>query len=250
MSIWFFIWFLLSFLIIGVVAWSTIILVQQKKAWKAYAAKKGLTYIGRKFFEPCEVEGISDGYTISLFSATQMKEDARKSRQLSVLQVIVNRKIVDGIGAGTNEMLPFLQNLEPLSPHDASAYNWDKKFDFRSRNKRAVDQYLNEERVKVLQGLLSMPGADVIILMDHAQGIFRFETSNPLASIEKIETMVDKIIKRIQILETDESEVKRLVQLEDKKSDLEDEENIEVAKPKDKKSKSKPVKNETTKDEE
>ncbi|MEZ5902972.1 MAG: hypothetical protein R3D88_06655 [Alphaproteobacteria bacterium] len=217
MSFWFFVWFVLSFLLLGTMAWSTIILVQQKKTWKAFAEKKGLKFTPNKFFEPAEVEGILEGYNISFFTATQQKEDTRKNRQLTVLQVIGNQKFVDGIGAGTSEMIPFLKSLESITPHDIAEERWDKDFELRSRNKKAVDTYLTDERVKVLKSILGMPGADVLILMDDNEGVFRFETSNPLHDLPQVEAMVTKLLSRIEKLKPDEKEEKNLTKLEDKK---------------------------------
>jgi hypothetical protein len=222
LSIWFLLWFVLAFIILGATIWSTIILVQQKKAWKAYAAKKGLVYTANKFFEPATIEGLIDGYNISFFTATQQKEDSRKNRQLSVMQINANYGFVDGVGAGTKEMLPFLQSLEAITPHEVKIGKWDKAHYIRSKNVAAVDSYLTEERVSILSSILKMPNADVIVLLDGNEGVFRFETSNPMQDEKKIEAIVDKLIARIEKLKPSTEEIEKfssLIPSEDKKSE-------------------------------
>lgn len=213
MSIWFLLWFILAFIILGATLWSTIILIQQKKAWKAYAAKKKLLYTGNKFFESPTIEGLIDGYNISFFSATQQKEDSRKNRQLSVMQINANYGFVDGIGLGTEEMLPFLQSLETITPHDMKDKKWDKTHHIRSKNIEAVNVYLSDERIAILNGILKMPNSDVLMLLDANEGVFRFETSNPFKDETQIEAVVDKLIARIEKLKPSEDEVKRFASL-------------------------------------
>lgn len=214
MSIWLLLWVVLSFVLLGATAWSTIILIQQKKAWEAYAKKKSLTFVKGQFFSPCTMEGVIDGYNVSFFSATQQNEDSRKNRELTVMQVNVSEPFVDGIAMGTKEMIPFLQTLDALMPHDIKTGKWNKDHYIRSRNIKAVDAYLTEERVKILGSILSMPNTDVLILVDNNEGVFRFETSNPLTDAKQIENTVDKLFARIKKLVPTKEEGEKLSALE------------------------------------
>lgn len=214
LSLWLLLWFVLSFILLGATFWSTIILVQQKKAWGEYAKKKGLTFARGTFFAPCTMEGIVDGYNVSFFSATQQNVDARKNRELTVMQVNASDPFVDGIACGTPEMLPFLQSLDTTMPHELKTGKWNKENQLRSRNKKAVDAYLTEDRIKIINGILSMPNADVVILLDNNEGIFRFETSNPLTDANQIDATVNKLIARIKKLTPSEEERKKLTAME------------------------------------
>lgn len=234
MSLWFLLWFVLSFVLLGATFWSTIILIQQKKAWREYAAKKGLTFTPNKFFEPASLEGVIDGYNVSFFTATQQNPDARKNRQLTVMQVNANETFVDGIVCCTAEMLPFLQSLEAITPHDLKVGKWNKKNHINTRNKKAVDAYLTEERVSVLSGILSMPNADILILLDNNEGVFRFETPNPLKNATQIDSVINKLIIRIKKLEPSEEELKTFAALVDQSSAVVPEKDTEDSKdPKD-----------------
>ena len=206
MSIWMFLWLIIAIIVLGTTLWSTIILIQQKQAWKAYAAKNNLTFTPNKFFQSPTIEGILNGCNVSFFSGTQQKEDSRKNRQLTVVQVNINDGLVDSIGAGTKEMVPFLQALESLTPHDLKGQPWKKEHDLRSQNKKAVDAYLTPERLKVLSSILGMPKADVVILLDAKEGVVRFETANPLHDEKVLQSIMSKLMTRIQKLMPSEEE--------------------------------------------
>jgi len=200
----------MSAIILGATGWSTYILFQQKKAWRQYAKIRGLDYDHGTTFGPCSMEGTQGDYTLSFFTAVQQYEDERKNRQLTVMQVTANVPFIDGVAMGTKEMFPFLRTLDAITPHDVQSKKWNKKNAIRSRNKKAVNTYLDEERIEVLTQILSMPNSDVLIVLDGEQGVFRFETSNPLKNAKQIHNVVNKLIARIKTLQPSEEESARL----------------------------------------
>lgn len=187
-------------ILLGATAWSTIILIQQKKAWEAYAKKKNLQFTPNKFFEPCSIEGRIDEVNLSFFTATQENPEARKSRQLTVLEFNDPNPYVDGMACGSSEMRNFIAALTALSTHNTKDLKWENGHLIVSRNKKAVTTFLTEDRAKIITGLLKFPKSDVLILFDKEEGVYRFETSNPLSDLEKIESTVEKLISRIQKL--------------------------------------------------
>lgn len=213
MSIWMLFWFLLAVIILGSTLWSTIILVQQKKAWKSFAEKKGLSFSPNKFFEPATMEGKIGDYAISFFTAVHQNEDSRKNRQVTVAQINTSFPFIDGIATGTKEMRPFLEALEVTKPYKVEKGVWDNSHLIRIQNEKAVTEFLTEERVNIINGLLNFPKADVVIILDHNEGIFRFETSNPFQYEEKIESFVTKVTARIDKLKPSEEEIEKLNKL-------------------------------------
>lgn len=208
--IWFLLWLVLSFILLGTTGWSTYILFQQKKAWRKYAKAKGLTYNNGTLFGSCAMEGVIGDYNLSFFTAVQQYEDVRKNRQLTVMQVTANVPFVDGIAMGTKEMFPFLKTLEAITPHEIQSKKWDKKNAVRTRNKKAVNAYLTEERIDIFSQILNMPNSDVLIILDDQEGVFRFETSNPLKDAKQIDGVVNKLIARIKKLQPAAEERNRL----------------------------------------
>lgn len=208
MSVWWLLWFVLSFILLGTTIWSLIILFKQKKAWAAYAKNKGLTFKKGTFSGPCAMEGTVDGVNVSLFTAVQQKEDSRKNRQLTVVQLTLGKAFIDSIGAGTAEMLPFLNSLPTVTPHSLENEKWDSKVNhIYSRNKEAVNLYLTDERVAILNNILKLSNSDNIVLLDAEEGVFRFETFNPLTDDVKIDKLVSKLIVSINKLLPSKKEI-------------------------------------------
>ena len=223
MTIWWLLWAILSFILLGSTIWSLIILQQQKKAWAEFAKRKDLLFKKGKFSAPCEIEGTIEGMNIGLFSATQQKEDARKNRQLTVLQLKKPKGYVDALAAGTPEMLPFLNSLTLITPHPLEDKNWDKKnHHIYSRNKEVVSAYLTPERIALLNKILKVGNSDNIVVMEAEETVFRFETSNPLTELSKIEALVSKLVMAMKKLEPSEEEYQKLQALYPKKDKAEE----------------------------
>lgn len=226
LSIWWFLWFVLSFILLGTTGWSLVILFKQKKAWAVYAKRKGLVFTKGSFAGSGSVEGSIDGFNVSLFSATQQKEDARKNRQLTVVQIILAKPFIDSIGAGTAEMLPFLNSLDNISPHSITSDKWDAKANHLfSRNKEAVDLFLTEDRIVILNNILKLSNSDNIVVLTEEEGLFRFETSNPLTDVEKIDKLVTKLMANINKIRPDEKEIAEFKKLYKKEQKNKSEEN-------------------------
>ena len=81
-----------------------------------------------------------------------------------MVQVNVEEPFVDSLACGAGNVITFMQSLDMLSPHEVKNGNWNKKYYIRSQNKKAVDSYLTEERVKIITNILGMPNADVVVL--------------------------------------------------------------------------------------
>jgi hypothetical protein len=210
-SIWWLLWFVLSAVLLGATVWSLIILFRQKKAWEAYAKRKNLTFNKGNFSGSCEMEGTIDGFHVSFFSATQQKEDSRKNRQLTVMQLTLPKPFINAIGAGTAEMLPFLNSLTEVSPHPLESDKWDSKNNHLfTKNKQAVEQFLTPERLTILNNILKMKNSDNLILLEEEQGVFRFETSNPMTELETIDKLVAKLMVSIKKLVSSEQELTSL----------------------------------------
>ena len=211
MSIWWFLWFILSAILLGATVWSLVILFRQKKAWAAYAKRKSLAFTKGDFSAPCEMEGSTEGFHVSFFTGTQQKEDSRKNRKLTVMQLTLPKPFINALGAGTAEMLPFLNSLTEISPHPLETDKWNSKENHLfSKNKHAVDKFLTEERIKILNNILSVKNSDNLVLLEEEQGVFRFETSNPMVEVETIDKLVSKLMASIKKLVPSAEELKEL----------------------------------------
>ncbi len=154
------------------------------------------------------MEGSIDGFNVSFFTAIQEQEDSRKNRQLTVIQLVLGKPFIDFLAAGTSEMLPFLNSMEIVSPHSLENDKWNSKANhIYSRNKEAVNLYLTDNRIAILNNILKLSNSDNLILLDDEKGVFRFETSNPLTDDVKIDKLVTKLMVSINKLLPDTKEI-------------------------------------------
>jgi len=213
LSIWFFLWIIFAAIMAFVTGWSTYILVQQKQAWKNFAEKNKIKFRPGKFFAPCELDGMIDGFMVSFFTGTQQNPEARKNKQLTVLEITDPSAFVDGVALGSEEMKAFIELINTLTWHKIDNKDWKKQNLVASRHKKSVDKFLTEKRIKILDELLNFPSSDVIIILDDDQGVFRFETSNPFTDSDKLEEMLKKLFARIEKLRPSDEEVKQFQSL-------------------------------------
>jgi len=218
LSIWIFIWFVVSAVLIGATLWSASILFEQKKAWAAYAKKKGLKFDKGTLMGPGQMQGMVGKYELAFFTAERQDADVRKRRYVTVLEIQLPGGIIDGAAAGTSEMVPFLKTLTRLRPREIKSEKWNPAFRFFSRNDKAMDAYLSEERIAAMNEILSVQNADILILFDGNEGLVRIETPDPLQHPAKIDKIVKRLLKNIQSLIPEDEEKQRLNQLIDQQS--------------------------------
>ncbi len=219
MSFWFFLWILFALLMFGVTGWSTYILLQQKQAWKKFAADKKISFRANKFFAPPEMNGTIEEFTLSFFTGEQQNPEARKNRQLTIVEIVDPHPYVDGVAAGNDQMKAFINLLDTLSTQKMDDKNWNKTNVISSRHKDSVNAYLTPARIKIINEMIAFPKSDVIVLLDGEQGVFRFETSNPLTDAAKIDAMLQKMFARIRKLRPTPDEVTKLIALKNDKAE-------------------------------
>lgn len=212
--IWIILWLIFSFIILGATFWSLIIQYNQKKTWEAFAKKFGLKYMRGTFTGPCAVEGVFDGYDVSLFTAEQQNQDSRKNRKVTGMQVNANEEFVDSVAIGSSGVRNFIKSIEGLSNHDMSGRKWSKDLTVFSNNKDAIDLFLTDERIEIINKMLGIKNADILLVFENSESIYRVETSNPLTDLDMLEKMLKTTIaryKKLSLSDEEKTKLKKLV---------------------------------------
>lgn len=211
--IWILLWALLSFIILGATIWNLSILFKQKKAWQAFAEKKGIMFQRGTFSGPCTMDGMLEGYQVSFFTAEQQNPDARKRRKVTGMQINLNEGIVDSFAAGTVEMLAFLKSLPDFSPHKIPSDKLNRKQHLFVKNPKAIDAYMTDERAEAINKILGMKNADVVLIADGNEAALRYETVNPLNDTQLLEKLVTATLKRFDVLKVSKAEYNKLAKI-------------------------------------
>ena len=87
MSIWIFVWASLSGTLIVFLIWTLMILRRQKRAWKAFAEKRGFEYLAGSISDPPQMRGKYNGYEVQAFPTEHQSEDERRARKFSSFEI-------------------------------------------------------------------------------------------------------------------------------------------------------------------
>jgi hypothetical protein len=209
-SLWFFLWLLLSVALVGFLAWTAYILFRQKRAWKAYAKKYKLRYTPGRLFDSPEMAGPMGDYTVSLFTGEHIAGDARTTRKLTAVEIQLFSNMPFEGAVASNGMVEFTKDLglgEEVRPDHKG---WDKSYIATSDNKAALAEYLNKDRLTSLTDLMKTPNAWVIFVFRGDMTLLRFDTPEPLDMPQDIDKIVKRMLEAAKVMELDEGEGRRL----------------------------------------
>lgn len=210
MSIWFFLWLILSGALLYFLGWTVFILTRQKGAWRAYASRHKLRYKPNSFFEAPEISGTIGNHTISVFSGEHMADDARRARKLMAAEVQLSgvMPIEGGVASGGHvdivQSLGFKEEIRPKHP------GWDKSWIASSSNKHVLESYLTPERLDALTSLMKIKSAWVILIFRDDVMLLRLDTPDPLDSGQKLDRLMKKMLQVADTLELQKGEDSRL----------------------------------------
>lgn len=209
MTVWVFIWILLSLFILGVSAWSFQILFRQKAAWRAFSTKMGLTYQnGPTFLSSPIVSGNVGGYGFGLFSEERQTADARGQRYNTVIELALRKGLPVSGAIGTAAMAPFIEQLTGMTPgRPVNDPDWDPQWVIRTSDADVLDRYLTQPRKDVLKKIFRMKIMAALFVFDEHDAVLRIETADPLQNAEKIEKIVKSMGLQLNLLGPDPAPV-------------------------------------------
>lgn len=194
-------WIGLSSIILGAFFWSTLILIKQKRAWQTYAQKHKLKYEGGRFLESPTVTGMLGKFGVSCFSAMRDPDDMKARRFVSVIEIKLPDGLIGSGAAGTKDMIPFMQTLTVLKPHDFESEEWTEDDHYCTADVVIAEEYWTDERLKHLKAILGVKNADVVFMYDENEALIRIETPDPIQEIEKAEKVINFLIKHAKELQ-------------------------------------------------
>lgn len=214
-AFWFFIWFVLSAILLGASAWSLMILLRQKKAWEVFATRHKLIFNRGTFMGPAQISGMIDDYKIDFYTAERQTTDARSKRYVSVIELTAPEGLFDGGVAGTQEMLIFMQSLQQVHSFKIEAEGWDDTHRVFVREDKSASAYFTPDKIDVFSNILKTKNADVLIVFTDSQHLVRLETTDPMQDPDKIEKVVMRIkslMARMRIPEDERKAIAAIAQ--------------------------------------
>jgi len=218
MSIWVFLWFVLSAILIFFSVWTLHILLQQKRAWRVFADKYKLTYQGGRLFDSPSVSGLYKNYSISLFTGEHAREDIRNNRKLTAIEVEVESALPMEGAIGTHGMADIVRGLDYAHRLKSEEYGWGQEAAIRIDEPAMLQKYLTEERVQALSELMKVVNAWVIFIFVRNKTLLRLDMPNPLQNPKKMDVLLNKMIEVARVMELDKAEKTALEKMRGKEA--------------------------------
>lgn len=210
MSIWFFIWLLLSAALLYFLVWSFFILFRQKKTWKAYAEKNDLRFSPGKWSDPPEISGTLDGFTINFFTSEHMREGAKTTRKMTTIEIILPFKLPFDGGFASGEMVPLLKEIDIREEFKPDYQSWNKSYLATADNIPFYQSYMTAERLDALTRLMRIKNSWIILVFRNDISLLRLDTPYPLDSQNKLESAVRLMLKAAESLGISQEEIRVL----------------------------------------
>lgn len=191
---WIFIWLLVATFILGFFAWSTLALLQQKRAWKKFAEKHELDYDPGKMLGTAYVTGRLQGLRFNLFSGTEPTDDVRGQRYMTIIEFEMGSGMRVSGAVGTPEMKMFIDGLNYTDTLKPKIKEWNEDYLIRTHDADELAKYFTDERQIMLHKVFSMKNSVAIFLFDKIESVLRIETSDPLVNEEHLEKVIKTLI--------------------------------------------------------
>lgn len=199
MNIWFMLWVFFSVFVLGIFFWTILILMRQKNAWFEFAKRNSLTFYRRGILDSAIVSGLYKENFVSIFSEGQSDDSGRGRRFRTVIQFDLPPGMsTEGVAASPS-LAQFVTNL-PLAEFYVPQGEWNEKSLVKTMSPKAVAEYFNADRVRVLNGLMSVPGLTTLFVFNERETLLRVETSDPMVDANKLERLVSKVSDVVRVL--------------------------------------------------
>lgn len=210
---WLAIWGCFAAFILAFVGWTLVVLMQQKKAWHAFAKRHKLKYIPGKMMDSPTVTGDLNDRKFSLYTGVQQTDDIRGQRFVSVIEFQLGRGMPTGAAIATKEFAGFISGLIFDRDYKPELAEWDKSYIVRTRSNKNLGAYLTKERQQILHSLFSKKNCAVLYFFDEIEAVLRIETTDPLRNDAHLNKIVQGIQNAVERLVPSEEEKKVFRQL-------------------------------------
>ncbi len=201
MTLGFILWASVTFFLLGFWGWTTFTLYQQKTAWKAYAKKNQLRYRPNRMLDSGEVSGSLDGYQVTMFATDHGIGDVKSRRVMSTIEISLKSSLPTACAVASGGMVKLVEELGLTQEYRPDSPDWDVSFIARSREEEILKTYLTNERIRLLSKVMKRQRSWTILIFAEHMGLLRMDTSDPLESFKKVDTLLRELITVAKALE-------------------------------------------------
>lgn len=210
MSIWFFVWLIISVALLYFSAWTFYILRQQKSGWKKFANEHGLRFELGGFFDAPSLDGVYKKYSVSMFTAQHGDDDVRNTRKLTAIEVEMNSTMPMQGAVASGGMIDIVNALGYSNEYKPGHKSWSTSNLIRTDDVAMMKAYLTDARIESISALMKVVNAWVIFIFKENKTLLRIDMANPLQDPKKLSVLLDKMVEVAKVLELTDGEAKGL----------------------------------------
>ncbi len=211
MSLSFIIWVSISLFLLSFWLWSVWVVLRQKKAWKVFAEKRKMRFHSRGMMETPSINGVVDGYNVTIFASEHSELDARTEKRLTAIEVSLHTGLPVPCAVASAGMVPIVEGLRLNQEYKPAIKGWDDSYVIRT-NDRALSQYYFEGgRMEKVINLMQIDKAWVILIFLDETGLLRLDTPLPIDNPKEMDILVKQMINVAKALELKAGEDKDLL---------------------------------------
>ena len=217
LSVYFYIWLFISLFLLGFWGWTLLVVVQQKRAWKAFAEKRQLRFHDQGMFATPMVGGSIDSYGVSLFASEHSELDERSQRRLTAIELSLQSDFPFACGVASGGMVSVVDAFDIRHEYKPQVKGWDNAYVLRTSDLQMAQNYFSEERMQKVLDLMKIEKAWIILIFFEDRGILRMDTPYPIDNPEELDKLITQMIDAARTLEIGKGETKDLLRKKSEK---------------------------------
>ncbi len=180
-----------------------------------------MRYHSTALFETPVINGVVDGYSVSMFASEHSELDERSKRRLTAIEVNLQTTLPFSVAVASGGMVHVVSLMNFRHEYKPNIKGWDDSNSLQTNDLKLAQAYFTEDRLKKIINLMKINKAWIVLLFTEEQGILRLDTPLPIDSPKEIDVLIKQLINVARALELKKGEDKDLIRQSQRKEQAE-----------------------------
>lgn len=208
------IWGTVSAILLGFWFYTIYTVLMQQRAWKFFAAKKGLRYHSNGVLSTPTLSGAIDGFKVDIFMSEHSAPDQRSEKRLTAIEVTLPDTLSSSLVLASGGMTHLAEAMTLKSEGRLAHESWDDSFLFRADEYELAAAYLNADRLGLLLPWMTSKTMWFVFMAVDGNGVLRIDTPLPITHPKELNTMVQRLVdaaKALRLSKSDENALRQYI---------------------------------------
>ncbi len=176
-----------------------------------------MRYNSNGIYDSPTINGAIDEYKVSIFVSEHSELDERSQRRLTAIEINLHSKLSVSGAVASGGMVPIVEGLDINQEYRPTVKGWDDSYIVRTSDLAYMQEYLNDDRLNIILGMMQIDKAWIILLFFGDKGLLRFDTPVALDDPKAMDDVLKQLVAAARVLEIDEGEERSIVTKQSKK---------------------------------